>query len=69
MICGSILLFGPMIQLVIVSSVIAIFEPDKLSPNQFVVFVGESFMIYYMLIIPGFILFILGLYVLKKKKL
>ena len=62
LICGSILLLAPMIQIIIVAGLIAIYESDKLSPSQLIVFIYESFIIYYMLTIPAIILLILSCY-------
>lgn len=66
MICVSILCFAPMMQVVFVSGLIAIFQPDKLSPSQLAVFIGESFVISYALTVPGTALLIFGYYLLEK---
>ena len=52
---------------IFVSGLIAVFEPEKLRLDQLMVFIGESFMIYYMLTIPALVLFVIGIVFLKYK--
>ena len=62
----SIFLSTPMILVIFVAGLIVVFEPEKLTLSQSMVFVWESFVIYYMLSIPAIVLFVLGIISLKK---
>lgn len=68
MVVGSILLFIPFTQTVIVSGFVTIVEPEKLSLTDYLMFIGESFIYHYLFHIPAIILLILGSYIQMTKK-
>ncbi len=63
-IIASIFLFMSFLQFVLVSSAIAILEPDKLGGFDYLLSVGEMFTIQYYFNIPAIIFLILGVHLI-----
>ena len=63
----SIFLFMRFVEFLMMSSVIAILEPEKLGGSDFFFYVSEMFFIQYYLNIPALILLIFGIYCLRIK--
>ena len=66
MIIGSIFLFAPFVQTVILTSFIAVMAPDKMPLFAYLLVLGESFMYGYYLHIPAAAFLAFGVYGLKR---
>ena len=66
MIIGSIFLFAPFVQTVILTSFIAVMAPDKMLLSAYLLVLGESFMYGYYLHIPAAAFLAFGVYGLKR---
>jgi hypothetical protein len=66
LIVSSILLFAPYMFTVMLSSFVAIMQPEDLSVLLYLTLLGESFVLQYISTVPATILLILGIVKLKK---